>query len=107
MHKHLRIRLNSCIIIALVLILILSNAWAESIPRSGNEDETYLSEEQGRRCLDIANRIVFLAFTGGAATKRGTRVETSGFMGDYSQLKTGAIDDEALLYFVDESVEFK
>lgn len=35
---HIRIWLNNSIIIALVLILILSNAWAESSPKSGAEN---------------------------------------------------------------------
>jgi len=47
-----------------------------------------------------------LAITSCATTEQARSVKTSGFLGDYSQLKPGE-KNEALLYWIDPAVDFK
>ena len=47
-----------------------------------------------------------LVWTGGCATHQGRSVETSGFLGDYSQLHEGT-GDEALLTYINPNADFR
>lgn len=49
---------------------------------------------------------IVLSFGGCATTEQARSVKTSGFLGDYSQLKPGE-KNEALLYWIDPTVDFK
>jgi hypothetical protein len=63
-----------------------------------------------RRFRDFALVLGAVAFalvaSGCAATKQARKTETSGFLGDYSDLREGK-DGQALLVYVDESADWK
>lgn len=63
-------------------------------------------KKQSNRMLQVITGLCMLMLLGACASMQARSTTTSGFLGDYSQLKEGG-DGKALLVYIDPKVDFK